>query len=61
MELAAKDLMKSLLALLKQVEGKEGSRATALLSSGEYNSVVQSTACGTWCPAVMSHKMLLAF
>lgn len=40
MELAAKDLMKSLLALIKQVEGKEGSRATALLSSGEYNSIV---------------------
>lgn len=33
-ELAAKDLMKSPLALLEQVEGKEGSRAAALLSSG---------------------------
>lgn len=34
MELAARDLMKSPLALLEQVEGKEGSRAAALLSSG---------------------------
>jgi len=40
MELAAKDLIKSLLVLLKQAEEKEGSRATALLSSGEYNGVV---------------------
>lgn len=39
MELAAKDLMESLHASLKQVEGKEGLRATALLHSGEYNSV----------------------
>lgn len=40
MELAAKDLRKSPLALLRQAEGKEGSRATALLSPGEYNSGV---------------------
>lgn len=39
MELAAKDLMESLHASLKQVGGKEGLRATALLHSGEYNSV----------------------
>lgn len=40
MELAEEDQMESLLALLKQVEGKEGLRATALLCSGEYKSVV---------------------
>lgn len=40
MGLAVKDLMESLLASLKQVEGKEGLRATALLPSGEHKSVV---------------------
>lgn len=40
MGLAVKDLMESLLASLKQVEGKEGLRATALLPSGEHRSVV---------------------
>lgn len=32
--------MEALLASLKQVEGKEGLRATALLHSGEFESVV---------------------
>lgn len=40
MGLAVKDLMESLLASLKQVEGKEGLRATPLLPSGEHKSVV---------------------
>lgn len=40
MELAVKDLMESLLTSLKQLEGKEGLRATALLPSGEHKSVV---------------------
>lgn len=39
MELAAKDLMESLLASFRQVEGEEGSRATALICFGEYKSV----------------------
>lgn len=59
LELAAKDLMKSLPALLKHVEGKEESRATALLSS-DSTIVYQSTTCGMCCPPVMSCKMLLA-
>lgn len=37
---AAKDPVKSLLALLIQVEGKGGSKAIVLLSSGEYYRVV---------------------
>lgn len=40
MELAVKDLIESLLASLKQVERKEGLRATALLCSGEHKGVV---------------------